>query len=113
MYPRARWMCRLAGNAFVRPLDALPDCRCYSALGVDRGQGFPHSQSQLVNAGSSLDAALDSFQAVFDFIYGQAFTESGYALGVAVASADKMNVCHDISLQIEINLLGTGSLGLI
>lgn len=74
---------------------ALPE---QGFLGFDGGQGFPYGQCQLVNAGSSLDAALDSFQAGLDLIYGQTLAESGNAFGVAIASPYKLDVCHDISL---------------
>ena len=74
---------------------------------------FLQGLSQLIGAGGGLHAALDAFDAGDDILNIHAFYQSGDALQIAVAAADKLHILNLVVLDIKENALGAGAFGLV
>ena len=71
------------------------------------------SLCQLIGAGGLLHAAGDTFDTGDDFIDIHSFHQLCNALQIAVAAAQELDVLNLVVLQIEVDHLGAGTLGLV
>ena len=70
--------------------------------------------SQLVRARGRFKSAADSFQSADGFLGSHSFYQSTDALEIAIAAADDIEACDDLVIvSLEVNILGTGALGLV
>lgn len=57
-------------------------------------QDLAHGARELIRAGSAATLAVDLLQAADDLLRIHAFHKGSNALGISVATADKLNVCY-------------------
>ena len=69
--------------------------------------------SQLVGAGGGLESATDAAKTLNGLLGGHSLDQSGNALGVAGTSAEKLDRGDHVSLQLDVDLSGADSLGIV
>ena len=71
--------------------------------------GFLQSGSQLIGAGGGLHTTVNTLGAGDDLIHIHTFHKRADSFQIAVAPADKLNVCNYVILDLEEDSLGAGA----
>lgn len=68
---------------------------------------------QLIAAGGRASVAGNTADLFFNLLYGKPFNELRDRLQIAVASAGKLYIVHDVAVKLQLDFGGAGTSGLV